>query len=60
MMMMITDGDFAGHDVDEYDDNHHNFVRLKWFVAYLDRALFYFLWPGRGGGGGAWLHLNAM
>ena len=33
MMMMITDGDFAGHDVDEYDDNHHN----------LDRALFYFL-----------------
>lgn len=21
MMMMITDGDFAGHDVDEYDDN---------------------------------------
>ena len=58
-MMMITDGDFAGNDVDEYDDNHHNFVRLKWFVAYLDRALFYFLWPGRGGGGETWFHLNA-
>ena len=54
--MMITDGDFADHDVDEYDDNHHNFVRLKWF---------YFLWPrggwvGGGGGVGTWFHLNAM
>ena len=52
--MMITDGDFADHDVDEYDDNHHNFVRLKWF---------YFLWPRGGGGwvgGGAVLELDSI
>ena len=26
MIMMITDGDSAGHENDEYDNNHHNFV----------------------------------
>ena len=45
MIMMITDGDSAGHENDEYDNNHHNFVWLKWFLPYLDRAFYYFLRP---------------
>ena len=47
--MMITDGDSAGHDDDEYDTNHHhNFVWLKWFLPYLDRTFYCFLRPGEG------------
>ena len=51
MIMMITDGESAGHENDEYDNNHHNFVWLKWFLPYLDRAFYYFLRPKQGASG---------